>query len=362
MMQAGAAFNSRKTGGAGLQGDAPQPSGQLGAAAPAAAAQQQHQLQGGSPLAEQQKQQQKAAARAEQQQQRLAPRGEQQGSAPPSAQRQTAAPASERAQQGAMPPSPRQQRPAPPGQQAQQANAGQGGGLLGSGSKSSRGGAAASRVRQRGGADGAASLAGEAGSAAGSEAEPPLAEAAPPKRPLTNGSGGGASPGPSLWYKPPRGKSGSGDGGASAPPPALDVAQLGPEPASWQARGNGAPLPFVSVPQADLQASIELTFPPPLRIRLPGSPLALNSPKAGLGPAAAANLARRWPPASKPVANVLVVSAALMDGSNRVLLAKRTKGNAKFRGMYEFPGGKVSGRAAWRWWRRCLCGYGMVVG
>ncbi|KAL4429812.1 hypothetical protein ABPG77_010929 [Micractinium sp. CCAP 211/92] len=49
-----------------------------------------------------------------------------------------------------------------------------------------------------------------------------------------------------------------------------------------------------------------------------------------------------WPPSIPAnVNNVLVVSAALINGKNEVLLSKRVLGNVNFRGLYEFPGGKV---------------------
>ncbi|KAL4437352.1 hypothetical protein ABPG75_004491 [Micractinium tetrahymenae] len=49
-----------------------------------------------------------------------------------------------------------------------------------------------------------------------------------------------------------------------------------------------------------------------------------------------------WPPSLPPnVINVMVVSAALINSENEVLLSKRVKGNVNFRGLYEFPGGKV---------------------
>jgi hypothetical protein len=154
-----------------------------------------------------------------------------------------------------------------------------------------------------------------------------------------------------LWYEPPAAKKGATrKGGSGAANVALDggsgaaiAEQQQPkkEPASWQARDSGAPLPFISVAQGDMDASIAHTFGNPRRIsHLPGGSGGTGLTSGGANSGSTSRLAR-WPPPIKTATNVLVVSAALMNQSNQVLLAKRTKGSAKFRGMYEFPGGKV---------------------
>jgi hypothetical protein len=100
---------------------------------------------------------------------------------------------------------------------------------------------------------------------------------------------------------------------------------------------------FVSVDQGDMDAAIEHTFPPTSRKAAAAAALAAAADRALAGTAGAAARRQPWPPGPAHVANVLVVSAALMNQRNEVLLSKRVRGSIRFRGMYEFPGGKVGG-------------------
>ena len=113
------------------------------------------------------------------------------------------------------------------------------------------------------------------------------------------------------------------------------------------AAGHPGPA-FVSVDQGDMDAAIEHTFPPTSRKAAAAAALAAAADRALAGTAGTAARRQPWPPGPAHVANVLVVSAALMNQRNEVLLSKRVRGSIRFRGMYEFPGGKVGGMGAWR--------------
>ncbi|PSC69440.1 18S rRNA biogenesis RCL1, partial [Micractinium conductrix] len=107
----------------------------------------------------------------------------------------------------------------------------------------------------------------------------------------------------------------------------------------------GNPLSSISVDQRDMDAAIAHTFPvtgdaAPSAFPTGGGP---RPPRSDSQDAPARDRRRLWPLPlpRRPISTVLVVSAALLNQKNEVLLSKRGRGNKNFRGLYEFPGGKI---------------------